>query len=63
MRRTLLTLALVLALPLAAQARDNDIDKVNGAVRVEAGQQAGDVSSVNGSVHVGERATVQKASQ
>lgn len=62
MRRTLLTLALVLALPLAAHARDNDIDKVNGAVRVEAGQQAGDVSSVNGSVHVGERATVQKAS-
>lgn len=62
MRRTLLTLALVLALPLAAHARDNDIDKVNGAVRVEAGQQAGDVSSVNGSVHVGERAVVQRAS-
>jgi hypothetical protein len=62
MRRTLLTLALVLALPLAAHARDNDIDKINGAVRVEAGQQAGDVSSVNGSVHVGERAVVQKAS-
>lgn len=27
MRRTLLTLALVLALPLAAHARDNDIDR------------------------------------
>lgn len=62
MRRTLLTLALVLALPLTAQARNNDIDKINGAVRVEAGQQAGDVSSVNGSVHVGDHAVVQKAS-
>jgi DUF4097 and DUF4098 domain-containing protein YvlB len=62
MRRTLLALALVVALPLAAQARDNDIDKINGAVRVEAGQQAGDVSTVNGSVHVGDRAVVQKAS-
>lgn len=62
MRRTLLALALVLALPLAAQARDNDVDKINGAVRVEAGQQAGDVSTVNGSVHVGDRAVVQKAS-
>ncbi len=62
MRRTLLALALVIALPLTAHARDNDIDKINGAVRVETGQQAGDVSTVNGSVHVGERAVVQKAS-
>ncbi|WNL46621.1 hypothetical protein RKE25_02985 [Dyella sp. BiH032] len=62
MRRTLLALALVLALPLTSQARDNDVDKINGAVRVETGQQAGDVSTVNGSVHVGDHAVVQKAS-
>ena len=62
MRRTLLALAFALALPLTAQARDNDVDKINGAVRVEAGQQAGDVSTVNGSVHVGDRGVVQKAS-
>jgi len=60
MRRTLLALALLL--PLAALARDNDIDKINGTVRVENGQQAGDVSTVNGSVRIGDNATVQKAS-
>ncbi|SFR93873.1 hypothetical protein SAMN05216570_0898 [Dyella sp. OK004] len=60
MRRTLLALALVL--PLAALARDNDIDKINGTVRVENGQQVGDVSTVNGSVRIGDNATVQKAS-
>ncbi|WP_266169185.1 hypothetical protein [Dyella subtropica] len=60
MRRTLLALALVL--PLAALARDNDIDKINGAVRVENGQQAGNVSTVNGAVHIGDNATVHKAS-
>ncbi|MFC5742455.1 hypothetical protein [Dyella tabacisoli] len=65
MRRTLLVLALipVLALSLTAAAHsDNDIDKVNGAVRVEAGQQAGDVSTVNGGVHIADGAGVQKAS-
>ena len=60
MRRFLLTLAL--ALPLAALAQDDDIDKVNGTVRVEAGQHAGDVSTVNGAVHVGAGAVVKEAS-
>lgn len=59
MRRILLALALTL--PLAALA-DEDIGKVNGSVRVEAGQHAGDVSTVNGSVHVGDGAVVHKAS-
>lgn len=62
MRRTLLTLALVLAIqPFAANAQD-DIDKVNGSVHVEAGQQVGDASTVNGAVRVEDGATVRKAS-
>ncbi|WP_064504794.1 hypothetical protein [Frateuria defendens] len=55
-------LALALTLPLAAAATEEDIGKVNGSVRVEAGQHAGDVSTVNGSVHVGDGAVVRKAS-
>ncbi|WP_243048305.1 hypothetical protein [Dyella sp. RRB7] len=62
MHRNLLVLAFALALPLTALAADNDIDKVNGAVRVEAGQHAGNVSTVNGAVHIGDNAVVQKAS-
>ncbi|WP_266158467.1 hypothetical protein [Dyella silvatica] len=65
MRHTLLVLALVpaLMLPLAAVAHGfSDTDKINGAVRVEAGQQAGDVSTVNGGVHIGDGAVIQKAS-
>jgi len=62
MRRHLLALALVLALPVVAQASDNDIDKVNGTAQVDAGQHAGNVSTVNGAVRVGDNAVVQKAS-
>lgn len=54
--------ALALTLPLASFASDNDIDKINGSVRVDANQQVGDVSTVNGSVHVGDGAHVHKAS-
>ena len=54
--------ALALFLPLLAAAHDGEIDKINGAVRVEAGRQAGDVSTVNGAVYVGDKATVQEAS-
>jgi hypothetical protein len=61
MRPTLFALAFCL-LPLAAVASDNDIDKVLGSVTVEAGQHAGNVSSVNGSVHIGDHAVVRKAS-
>ena len=51
-----LYLALLACLPLAAVANDG-ISKVNGSVRVEAGQSAGDVSTVNGSVTIEEGAT------
>lgn len=62
MHRHLLALALALSLPAIAQASDNDIDKVNGTVHVDAGQHVGNVSTVNGAVRVGDNATVQKAS-
>ncbi len=61
MHRTVLAFAFILAVPLAASAQDS-IDKVNGSVRVEAGQQAGDASTVNGAVRVEDGATVRKAS-
>lgn len=54
--------AFALGLPLLATAHDDDIDKINGAVRVEAGRHAGDVSTVNGAVHIADGAVVQKAS-
>jgi len=50
-------LALLACLPLAAVASDGKVSKVNGSVRVEAGQTAGDVSTVNGSVTIEEGAT------
>jgi hypothetical protein len=37
-----------------------DISKVNGSVRIEAGQVAGDVSTVNGSITIGSEATVDE---
>lgn len=54
------TFALALS-PLLAAAT-NDIDKVNGSVRVEANQHAGDVSTVNGAVHIDDGASVRKVS-
>jgi acyl-[acyl carrier protein]--UDP-N-acetylglucosamine O-acyltransferase len=54
--------AFALGLPLLAAARNGDIDKINGAVRIEAGQQAENVSTVNGALHIGSGASVYKAS-
>ena len=54
-----LCLALLACLPLAAAAGEGSISKVNGSVRVEAGQSAGDVSTVNGSVTIEEGATAE----
>jgi len=54
-----LCLALLACLPLAAVAGEGNVSKVNGSVRVEAGQSAGDVSTVNGSVTIEEGATAQ----
>ena len=55
-----ITAAFALGLPLLAVAQDSDIDKVNGSVRVEAGQHAGTVSTVNGAVHIAGGAVVRK---
>jgi hypothetical protein len=52
-----LCLALLACLPLAAFANEGSVSKVNGSVRVEAGQSAGDVSTVNGSLTIEEGAT------
>ncbi len=59
---TFMLAALALTLPLLASAYQADISKVNGAVRVDAGQQAGDVSTVNGAVYIGDDASVHEAS-
>lgn len=65
MRRTLLALALGLAVT-AAQAHDDtgpgrDIDKVNGRITAEAGQTYGDLSTVNGGIHINDGAIVETA--
>ena len=57
-----LYLALLACLPLAAVAGEGGVSKVNGSVRVEAGQSAGDVSTVNGSVTIEEGATAEDVS-
>ena len=54
MRRTLLALALALAVS-SVQADDtsgNDISKVNGGITAEAGQHYGDLDTVNGGITV-----------
>jgi DUF4097 and DUF4098 domain-containing protein YvlB len=56
----LITLALVLVLPLSVAAQD--ISKINGTVSVAAGQQAGNVHTVNGGVDIGAGAIVLDAS-
>ncbi|HEY7640981.1 MAG TPA: hypothetical protein VH814_14745 [Steroidobacteraceae bacterium] len=53
----ILCFALLACLPLAAFG--SSTSKVNGSVRVEAGQTAGDVSTVNGSVTIEEGATAE----
>jgi hypothetical protein len=62
--RSALACALAITLPLAAaHAGDHDdLDKLNGDVRVEAGGHVGKASSVNGDVRVGEGASVTGAS-
>jgi polyisoprenoid-binding protein YceI len=65
MRRisTVLVLAaLALALPTLAAAQNDDIDKINGSVQVEAGQKVGNVSTVNGAVRISDGASLRKAS-
>ncbi|MDQ3205882.1 MAG: hypothetical protein M3Q40_05140 [Pseudomonadota bacterium] len=57
-----LNLALALCLACApAFAADRDIDKVNGAITVEAGERMGNLETVNGSINVGASARVASA--
>jgi hypothetical protein len=47
------TMTLLLASPLL-WADDQDISKINGAIRVESGRQVGSVETVNGSIQLGD---------
>ena len=58
----LILAALALALPPLAAAQNDDIDKINGSVQVEAGQKVGNVSTVNGAVRIADGASLRKAS-
>ena len=53
--------AVAFGLPPLAVAQ-NDIDKINGSVQVDAGQKVGDVSTVNGAVRIADGASLRKAS-
>lgn len=52
-------IALLIALAAWSARADNDVSKVNGAVRVEAGRTVDDVSSVNGSLHLEDGVTAK----
>lgn len=52
-------LALLTCLPLAVLAAGNDISKVNGSIRVSAGETAGDVATVNGSITLEDGVTAE----
>lgn len=47
------TMALLLASPLL-RADEQNISKINGAIRVESGRQVGSVETVNGSIQLGD---------
>ena len=51
-------LACLVAMPVFAQA---NIEKVNGTIRVDAGQAAGTLETVNGSIHIEAGATTRDA--
>lgn len=57
-----LVLGLVLALGSTAALAAKDIDKVNGAIRAEAGQVYGELDTVNGSIRVEREARADSAS-
>ena len=64
MKNTLVPLAAALSmlLTVSADARDIDVDKVNGSIHIESDQQAGDLSTVNGGIRVENGGTAQKVS-
>lgn len=49
----------LLLVSTVALGEGEDVDKINGSIRVENDQRAGDLSTVNGSIRVGDKATVQ----
>jgi DUF4097 and DUF4098 domain-containing protein YvlB len=51
--------ALLLSIPLLAAA-DGNVSKVNGTIRIEAGQVAGDLGTVNGSITIEDGASAQE---
>jgi DUF4097 and DUF4098 domain-containing protein YvlB len=61
MKRSLLVLAMGVALSCTACAGGSDTDKVNGSISVSAGQPATDVSTVNGGVRIADNAQVKSA--
>ena len=54
-----IALTLVALLTCVGVASANDVSKVNGSVRVSAGEQVGDVETVNGSIHIEAGATAK----
>ena len=56
-----LWLTMLVALPLASLADDDDIEKVNGSIDIAADQKAGDLSTVNGSIRIKAGAIVEEA--
>ncbi len=62
MSRTRTVLLLTLALAAAPALAQQEISKVNGSVRAEAGQVYGDLDTVNGSIHIGAGAVAEDAS-
>lgn len=55
-----LSLAL-LAVSMPALAADDDHSKVNGTIRIEAGEHTGDLDTVNGGIEIGPGAQVEDA--
>lgn len=64
MQRLLLTLSTAAALTFTALAcaDGGNVHRVNGSIRIEAGQSAGDLHAVNGSVHIAAAAQAQSVS-
>ena len=64
MHRTLALSTVFFALCLVdgVAARGVDIDKVNGSISIESGQQAGDLETVNGSIRIDDDASAGQAS-
>jgi len=60
--RTLAFALTVTFASLAQAATGPDIDKVNGAIRLETGQLGGDLQTVNGSIHLADNAKADSVS-